>query len=381
MTTLASLETPCLILDRGRLEQNAARMTARFAGTGVKLRPHMKTAKSIDVARIALAGNFGGVTVSTLKEAEYFADHGIDDITYAVGLVPEKQPRLARLLQRGVRVSGITDSVTLAEAISRAAVAEGVVVELMIELDSGERRGGLAAGSDAIVDLGRALHDLPGTRLGGVLTHAGNSYQCRSLQALQEVAEQERLAAVTAAEQLRAAGLPCPVVSVGSTPTATHGRNFDGLTEMRCGVYMFGDVFQHEIGSHGLEDIAVSVLATVIGHRPDLNAALIDAGGLALSKDRSTGAPGLPEDVGFGMVMDETCARRIGRVRVGHVYQEHGMLVSDGPFPFDQLPVGARVRVLPNHVCMTAAMYDGYRVLDLADPQRVSDHWPRVNGW
>lgn len=381
MTTLASLETPCLILDRGRLEQNAARMTARFAGTGVKLRPHMKTAKSIDVARIALAGNFGGVTVSTLKEAEYFADHGIDDITYAVGLVPEKLPRLARLIQRGVRVGGITDSLTLAEAISRAAVAEGVVVELMIELDSGERRGGLAAGSEAVVELGRALHDLPGTRLGGVLTHAGNSYQCRSLQALQKVAEQERLAAVTAADQLRAAGLPCPVVSVGSTPTATHGLSLEGLTEMRCGVYMFGDVFQHEIGSHGLEDIAVSVLATVIGHRPDLNAALIDAGGLALSKDRSTGAPGLPEDVGFGMIMDESCSRRIGRVRVGHVYQEHGMLVSDGAFPFDQLPVGTRVRVLPNHVCMTAAMYDGYRVLDPADPQRVSDHWPRVNGW
>lgn len=381
MTTLASLETPCLILDRGRLERNAARMTARFAGTGVKLRPHMKTAKSIDVARIALAGNFGGVTVSTLREAEYFADHGIDDIIYAVGLVPDKLPRMARLIRRGVRVSGITDSLALAEAISRAAVAEGVVAELMIELDSGERRGGLAAGSDAIVELGRALHDLPGTRLGGVLTHAGNSYQCRSLQALQDVAEQERLTAVTAAAQLRAAGLPCPVVSVGSTPTATHGLSHEGLTEMRCGVYLFGDVFQHEIGSHALDDIAVSVLATVIGHRPDLNAALIDAGALALSKDRSTGAPGLPEDVGFGMIMDETCSRRIGRVRVGHVYQEHGMLVCDGPFPFDQLQVGTRVRVLPNHVCMTAAMYDGYRVLDPANPQRVADYWPRANGW
>lgn len=381
MTTLASLETPCLILDRGRLERNAARMTARFAGSGLRLRPHMKTAKSIDVARIALAGNFGGVTVSTLKEAEYFADHGIDDITYAVGLVPEKLPRLARLIQRGVRVSGITDSLILAEAISRAAVTEGVVVELMIELDSGERRGGLTAGTAAVVELGQALHDLPGTRLRGVLTHAGNSYLCRSLQALHEVAEQERLTAVTAAQQLRAAGLPCPVVSVGSTPTATHGLSHEGLTEIRCGVYMFGDVFQHEIASHGLEDIAVSVLATVIGHRPDLDAALIDAGGLALSKDRSTGAPGLPEDVGFGMIMDERCSRRIGRVRVGHVYQEHGMLVSDGPFPFEQLPVGARVRVLPNHVCMTAAMYDGYRVLDPTDPLRVSDYWPRVNGW
>lgn len=381
MTTLASLETPCLILDRHRLERNAARMTSRYAGTGVKLRPHMKTAKSIDVARIALAGNFGGITVSTLKEAEYFADHGIDDIIYAVGLVPEKLPRVARLIRRGVQLTGITDSPAMAEAISRAAVAEGVVVDLLIELDSGERRGGLIAGSAGVVELGRLLHDLPGTRLAGVLTHAGNSYHCRSLEDLQKVAEAERLVAVTAADQLRAAGLPCAVVSVGSTPTAVHGQAFDGLTEMRCGVYMFGDVFQHEIASHGLEDIAVSVLATVIGHRPDLNAALIDAGGLALSKDRSTAAPGLAEDVGFGMIMDETCARRIGRVRVGHVYQEHGMLVSDGPFPFDDLPVGARVRVLPNHVCMTAAMYDGYRVLDMDDPQRVADFWPRVNGW
>ncbi|MFC3085582.1 alanine racemase [Tabrizicola soli] len=381
MTTLASLETPCLILDGGRLERNAARMTGRYAGTGVKLRPHMKTAKSIDVARIALAGNFGGITVSTLKEAEYFADHGIDDIIYAVGLVPEKLSRIARLIRRGAQLTGITDSSAMAEAISRAAVAEGVMVDLLIELDSGERRGGLIAGSAGVVDLGRALHDLPGTRLAGVLTHAGNSYHCRSLEDLYRVAEEERLVAVTAADQLRAAGLPCAVVSVGSTPTAVHGQNFDGLTEMRCGVYMFGDVFQHEIASHGLEDIAVSVLATVIGHRPDLNAALIDAGGLALSKDRSTGAPGLAEDVGFGMIMDETCARRIGRVRVGHVYQEHGMLVSDGLFPFDDLPVGARVRVLPNHVCMTAAMYDGYRVLDMDDPRRVADFWPRVNGW
>ncbi len=381
MTTLASLETPCLILDRGRLERNTARMTGRYAGTGVKLRPHMKTAKSIDVARIALAGNFGGITVSTLKEAEYFADHGIDDIIYAVGLVPEKLSRIARLIRRGAQLTGITDSSAMAEAISRAAVAEGVMVDLLIELDSGERRGGLIAGSAGVVDLGRALHDLPGTRLAGVLTHAGNSYHCRSLEDLYRVAEQERLVAVTAADQLRAAGLPCAVVSVGSTPTAVHGQNFDGLTEMRCGVYMFGDVFQHEIASHGLEDIAVSVLATVIGHRPDLNAALIDAGGLALSKDRSTGAPGLAEDVGFGMIMDETCSRRIGRVRVGHVYQEHGMLVSDGPFPFDDLPVGARVRVLPNHVCMTAAMYDGYRVLDMDDPRRIADFWPRVNGW
>lgn len=380
MTLLATLETPCLILDRSRLNQNAARMTRRFANSGVQLRPHMKTAKSIDVARIALAGNFGGVTVSTLKEAEYFADHGIDDITYAVSVVPEKMPRITALIKRGVKLGLITDQVAVAHDLSRRAQAEGVTLDVLIELDSGERRAGLLAGDAAVVELGRALHDLPGLRLAGVLTHAGNSYQCRTLADIQHVAETERLAAVTAATQLRAAGLPCPVVSVGSTPTATHGLSLEGLTEMRCGVYMFGDVFQAEIGSHRLEDIAVSVLATVIGHRPDMNSALIDAGGLALSKDRSTGAAGLAEDIGFGMILSEDGSRRIGSVRVGHVYQEHGMLTAEGSFPFDELPIGARVRVLPNHVCMTAAMYDGYRVVDSgAGP--VVDLWSRINGW
>lgn len=380
MTSLHTLETPCLILDRERLARNAARMTERHHASGLRLRPHMKTSKSIDVARLALAGNFGGITVSTLKEAEYFADHGVADITYAVSIVPEKMPRIAALLRRGVTLGTVTDSVTIACEVSRRAVAAGVIVDVLIELDSGEHRAGLIAGSQAIVTLGRALNDLPGTRLAGVLTHAGNSYQCRSLDDLRQVAEQERLAAVTAAAQLRAVGLPCPTVSVGSTPTATHGVNFDGLTEMRCGVYMFGDLFQAEIGSHRMDDIAVSVLATVIGHRPELNAALIDAGALALSKDRSTSAPGLPEDAGFGLLTDVMGRARIAGVKVGHVYQEHGMLVSDGPFPFDILPVGERVRVLPNHVCMTSAMYDAYHVIEGVS-EEVIDLWPRINGW
>ena len=377
MTTLASLETPCLILDRGRLERNAARVTGRYAGTGVKLRPHMKTAKSIDVARIALAGNFGGITVSTLKEAEYFADHGIDDITCAVGMVPEKLPRVARLIRRGVRLSAITDSRAMAEAISRAAVAEGVVVDLLIELDSGERRGGLIAGSAEVVDLGRALHDLPGTRLAGVLTHAGNSYHCRSLEELHQVAEEERLTAVTAADQLRAAGLPCPVVSAGSTPTAMHGLNFDGLTEMRCGVYMFGDLFQAQIGTHGMADIAVTVLSAVTGRKPDRNAILIDAGAIALSKDRSTEKA--PKDYGFGLMLDLDGKPSFGEAIVARTHQEHGEVHGDGPLPFDRLPVGALVRIAPNHTCLTVAAHDRYHVVD--GGREVIAVWDRVNGW
>ncbi|MHB1110080.1 MAG: alanine racemase [Devosia sp.] len=377
---LSTLETPALILDRSALARNTSRMTERFRKLGVRLRPHTKTAKSIDVVRLALEGNFGGVTVSTLREAEYFAGHGIADITYAVSIIPEKLERVAALLARGVKLTVITDQVPVAEEISRRAQTLGIVLDALIELDSGEKRAGVLADSDALIELGQALHNLPATRLQGVLTHAGHSYQGRSIAAIRQVAEDERLCATTAAARLRAAGLPAPVVSVGSTPTATHGQSFEGITEVRCGVYMFCDVFQSEISSCSRDDIALSVLATVIGHRPDINSALIDAGALALSKDRSTAAPGLTEDIGFGMVMDVSGTRRIDRVTVGHVYQEHGMLVADGRFPFEELPVGARVRVLPNHACMTAAMYDAYHVVDGLD-DRAMAAWRRVNGW
>ncbi len=377
---LDTIETPSLVLDRAVLSRNTSRMTERFKTLGVRLRPHMKTAKSIEVARHALAGNFGGVTVSTLREAEYFAEHGIRDITYAVSLMPDKLPRIARLIREGVQLSVVTDNIPMAQEISRRAVELGIELDVLIELDSGEKRAGLMPESPEVAELGRVIEDLPGARLMGVLTHAGQSYQGRDIAAMEAYAEHERWCAVTAARRLRAVGLACPVVSIGSTPTATHGKSYEGVTEVRCGVYMFGDVFQSEILSCRREDIAVSVLATVIGHRPDMNCALIDAGALALSKDRSTGAPGLPEDVGFGLVMDATATRRIGRVRVGHVYQEHGMLVSDGPFPFDEAPVGSKVRVLPNHACMTSAMYDRYHVVDGAEDRRV-DIWRRINGW
>lgn len=377
--TLADLDTPSLILDRSILDRNVAAMTARARALGVRLRPHMKTAKSGAVARIAVRDNFGGITVSTLKEAEYFAAAGIRDIVYAVSIVPAKLPRIASLLRSGVELAVVTDRIDVAHAVGEKCVQLGVEVGVLIELDTGEHRSGLAPDSNELVELGRLLHDSPGVSLRGVLTHAGHSYGCRSVDAVREIAEQERAATVGAAERLRAAGLPCPVVSVGSTPTAVHACHLEGVTELRCGVYMFGDVFQSEIHSCGRGDIAVSVLATVIGHREELGCALIDAGALALSKDRSTGADGLPEDVGFGLVTAVDGRERIDGMRVSHVYQEHGLVACDGAFPFDRLPIGARVRVFPNHVCLTAAMYDAYQVVEGGD--EVIATWPRVNGW
>ena len=125
---LFDIETPTLILDRSALERNTSRMTARFAARGIRLRPHMKTAKSIDVARLAISGNFGGITVSTLREAEYFARHGITDITYAVGIIPQKLGRVIDLVRQGVRVSIITDRVEIAEEASRIAAGSTCVL-------------------------------------------------------------------------------------------------------------------------------------------------------------------------------------------------------------------------------------------------------------
>jgi D-serine deaminase-like pyridoxal phosphate-dependent protein len=376
---LADLDTPNLILDRSIFERNVAAMNRRARSLGVKLRPHMKTAKSADVAMTALRDNFGGITVSTLKEAEYFAAAGIRDIVYAVSIVPAKMPRIAALLRQGIELVVVTDNVDVARAVSQESARLGVRVGALIELDTGEHRSGIAPDSSELAEIGAVLHTSPGTSLRGVLTHAGHSYQCRSVENVRDVAEHERAASVGAASKLRAAGLPCPIVSVGSTPTAVHARNLDGVTELRCGVYMFGDVFQSEIQSCSHGDLAVSVLATVVGHRKDLNCALIDAGALALSKDRSTAAEGLAEDVGFGLVTLADGRERIDGMRVHRVFQEHGLVTCDGAFPFDRLPIGSRVRVFPNHVCMTAAMYDAYQVID--GGQDVIASWSRINGW
>ncbi len=374
---LADLPTPALVLDRARLRRNIQAMTDRYKTLGVRLRPHLKTSKSVDVARMAVEGHFGGITVSTLKEAEHFGAHGFKDILYAVCISPTKLGQAAALIKSGVALTIITDDLEAAKAIAAGGKDLGVVFDVLIEVDCGERRSGIPAESDALMEIARTLHAGPGSQLAGIMVHAGHSYTCRTLEAAAEIAEVERSTGVRAAERLRAAGLPSGTVSMGSTPTALHGKNYDGITEVRCGVYMFGDLFQSEIGSCGPGDIAVSVLSAVIGQRRPENRVLIDAGFLALSKDRSTA--NTPHDVGYGRVADIAGTLGLGDVTVVGVHQEHGMVEGRTPLPFDRLPVGARVRVLPNHACITSAAYDRYHVIDGSD--EIVAVWPRCNGW
>ncbi len=363
---LADLPTPCLVLDRGILLRNIGTMARSLARYGVPLRPHMKTAKSIDVARLATAGQPGGITVSTLAEAEYFAGHGIADILYAVGITPQKLDQVAKLNSAGATVIVLTDDLDTADAIA----SHKQPPRALIEIDTGEGRAGVAPDDDVLLEIAARL----GPCLAGVMTHAGHSYAGRSLDDMVRIAEAERAGVVRAAECLRAAGHAVPIVSMGSSPTALHAESLAGVTEVRAGVYMFGDLFQAEIGTHGLDDIALTVLTSVIGRRP--GRLLVDAGGLALSKDRSTETA--PKDYGFGLALDVDGRRSLGDAIVRRAYQEHGVVEPDPGHPLD-LPIGAKLRIAPNHTCMTAAAHDRYYVVEGGD--EVIAIWSRVNGW
>ena len=366
---LDDLPTPCLVLDRRILEANIRTMAEAAARLGVPLRPHMKTAKSIDVARLAVAGQPGGITVSTLAEAEYFVGHGMFDIVYAVGITPQKLAEIIKLNATGANIAVITDDPEVAAAVA----ASPVRVRGLIEVDTGEGRGGLSPGSPVIHQVAAAL----GTSMAGVITHAGHSYGARSPSQLVHVAEAERSGIVEAAERLRQAGFDVPIVSLGSTPTALHASRLDGVTEIRAGVYMFGDLFQMQIGSHGLDGIALTVLTSVIGRRPAEGRLLVDAGGIALSKDRSTSAA--PIDYHYGLVLDVTGYPSLGGAVVRSAYQEHGVVDCDPSQTFPTLPIGGKLRIAPNHTCMTAAAHDRYYVVDGTD--EVAAIWTRVNGW
>ncbi len=372
---LRTVETPALLLDLARLDRNLDRMRERLAPwPGLVFRPHMKTAKCIEVARRALPQG-GPITVSTLYEAEYFFAHGFDDILYGVGISPDKFDRVARLIERSARLTVILDNLPAARALGEFVAERKLPVEALIEIDTDGHRSGVAPESPDLLAIGAVLAEAGILR--GVLTHAGESYNMRSRAALRAIAEQERAGAVRAAERLRAAGFPAPVVSVGSTPTALFAEDLSGVTEVRAGVYMFQDLVMAGIDVCSPDDLALSVLATVIGHQTEKNWVITDAGWMAMSRDRGTERQ--PVDQGYGLVCDIE-GRRIGDLIMVSANQEHGVIADrqGGTVRPADFPVGTRLRILPNHACATGAQHAAYLALD---GQKIVDRWARERGW
>ena len=379
MEQLHNLETPALLLERARMDYNILRMQTQVASLGCRLRPHVKTSKSLPVVQAQIDAGAQAITVSTLKEAEQFFEAGVQDILYAVAIAPNKLAHALRLGARGCRLSVIVDSVAAAHAVVRACASAdaGEMLPTLIEIDSDGHRSGVRPADPVLLDIGRVL-DAAGL-LAGVMTHAGSSYDLDTPQALAAMAAQERDAVLACAQALREAGLPCERVSVGSTPTALSATDLTGVTEVRAGVYVFFDLVMAGIGVCGVDDIALSVLTSVIGHRPDKGWLIVDAGWMAMSRDRGTQKQKI--DHGYGLICDVDGAP-ITELWMSGANQEHGIVSLRAGAPASDLagryPIGSLLRVLPNHACATGAQFDTYRVIE---GNRIVATWPRFSGW
>lgn len=377
MTHLGELETPAALIDVQRMRRNIDRMQHRLDALGVRFRPHVKTSKCLPVVQAQLAAGARGITVSTLKEAEQFFAAGINDIVYAVCIVPGKLPQVLALRRRGCDLKILTDSVEGAQAIVRFGREHEEAFEVWIEVDVDGHRSGVAPDAEALLDIAQVLQ-AGGMPLGGVVAHAGSSYDHDEPEALRRIAEQERAGTVRAAERLRQAGWPCPVVSIGSTPTALSAQSLSGVTEVRAGVYVFFDLVMRNVGVCAMEDLSLSVLTTVIGHQADKGWAIVDAGWMAMSRDRGTQKQ--KHDFGYGQVCDETGTPIEGFV-LEAANQEHGIVARQGGADMDmarRFPLGTRLRILPNHACATGAQHPAYQAVL---PGGEVQTWPRFSGW
>lgn len=372
---LTELDTPSLLIDRDKLIRNIARAKASCAKLGVHWRPHLKTHKCLEIARLQIEDPTGPATVSTLKEAEFFASNGITDLIYAVGIAPHKLPRVDRINKSGADCKIILDSVEAADAVSRYARTAGTSFRVLIEIDCDGHRSGLKPGSPEILEVARHLKD--GVALVGVLTHAGGSYSAHGDAELKAAAENEVTAITRVADDLRAAGFPIEIVSVGSTPTLCAAEKAPGVTEYRSGVGTIFDLFMHGVGVCEIGDIAESVLVSVIGRQQEKGWLITDGGWLAMSRDRGTASQAV--DWGYGAVCDIN-GNLIPELWVASANQEHGIIARrDGkPISESDFPLDTRLRILPNHACPTAAAFDRYHIVDHGEATEV---WHRINNW
>ena len=357
MATIHDLPTPALLLDVDVLERNLRRMSARCKDLGVVLRPHVKTHKCLEIAAAQRVLGARGITVSTLVEARIFAEGGFEDITWAFPVIPGRVAEVAELASR-VRLGVVVDS----EPALQAILASGAPVRVWLKIDCGNARAGLSPDSATPLKLARQVIE-GNLELAGLLSHSGDAYRAGSRHEMIRIAEHEREAMTGLADRLARDGVEVPGISVGSTPSMSACRDLKGVSEVRPGNYALYDYTQVLLGSCEVEDCAATVLTTVVSNRTDLGTCVVDAGALALSLDPG---PALAGRRSYGEVLDREFPGRVRRnARVTALSQEHGIVSR--PFP-----VGTRLRVLPNHSCLTVACFDAFFVVRDGE---VLDSW------
>ena len=358
---MIDVETPALLLHREVVERNLVHMAGRARTLGVALRPHIKTHKCLELGRrqVAHGAPGGGLTVSTLFEAEAFARGGFTDLTWAFPLDPTHIPHVRRIAQTGVTLRVLLDDLETAKALA------GSGLHVWLKVDCGYHRAGVDPSSRYALDLARELGAERGLTFDGLLSHSGHAYRTRNKNEAADIAEQERQVMVWFAELLRKDGLPVRGISVGSTPALAAAKDLTGVTEARPGNYIFYDRTMVLIGCCAPEDVGVTVLASVVSHQPGASYFIVDAGALSLSKDLGPTHLGL--EPAFGEVKGHP------ELTVASVSQEHGMIRAATPAAIEgKFKVGQRIEIVPNHSCLTMAHFDEYVVIEGGKPV---DRW------
>ena len=355
-----ALDTPEIVLDLDVVHANIDRAATMARELGVTLRPHTKTHKLPQIARMQLEAGAVGVQVAKLGEAEVMADAGIENILVGYPIVgPRKLARLADLAER-VSISVTIDSDEVAAGISRVASERGLTIPALLELDTGLRRLGVLPGPGA-AELAERIGALPGIELAGVFTHEGHVYtQSRDDGERERLTQEACRAAVDTAEEIRSRGFSAPVVSVGSAGTFRFAIRCPGVTEVRPGTYVFNDRSQIAQGAATAADVAAFVITTVVG-RPTPERIVVDAGTKVLTSDRML-VPDAPASFGWVRGHDDWDVVRLS--------EEHGVLEVP---PDAEVRVGDRLVIVPNHVCPTINLASAVTVVEGG---RVAGRWP-----
>lgn len=359
--TLSDLRTPAVLIERARAIANIERMQAAAERRGIRMRPHAKTHKSPVVAQWQLERGAVGVCCAKLGEAEVFAEAGIRDIRLPYPLNPVNADRLLRLMD-SAHVSFIVDHLSVARGWSDALTRAGRHVDVLVKVDVGFHRCGIAASVPEATSFLQQVALLPGLRLRGILSHAGHGYHASSEDHAREIAESEVRMMMEIAGAARRAGLAIDEISAGATPTARYALQQTGLTEYRAGNYVFFDRTQTGLGAATFDDCAMTVLARVVT-KPARDRIILDCGSKTLSSDGARGFTPLP---GHGAVFRELTAAPGQQpdtdLIIERLSEEHATVrVASGS---TSLEPGDLVRVLPNHACVVTNLVDELWLVD-----------------
>ncbi|MEX2641402.1 MAG: alanine racemase [Balneolales bacterium] len=364
------MRTPYFLIDKAKMVENIRAMTARGRRAGVGFRPHVKTHKTLEGARLQVEDNFGGITVSTLAEAFFFAGAGFRDMTYAFPVTPDKFPDVVKLAHQTDHFHILLDHPQVLSALEDYGRENSHIFSVFLKVDSGSSRAGIDPEAPSSVTLAEAMHKSSYVDFRGILAHAGHTYEGKTIQEIKNLAHEEAKRMESFAVVLRRQGIPCPVISVGSTPGNVHGTHYEHINEIRPGNYVFFDKTQADIQSCTLDEVACFVITRIIGHYPGRNRLLIDAGALALSKD--PGAVHMHERITYGYITGHPELQLVG------LSQEHGIIEQESPIDYGRLPIGSTLKIIPNHSCLTAALFPEYKI---EENGIITGVWKPVRGW